>query len=196
MAGIEVDDREMMQSGTKHLLDILWHIVRRVWWASLLAIHVHPFVSTIRGLMDDGLAVGRVLALAGLIALMTFFVLKIIDVRFLRHHTRPKALIIFWIVTAMVHNNAATVALEAVSSQPAPAAILAGATVAGIALRRRSGRVLSKILRRFYGGLIWRRRIQISRLRCVIGEVGVSRRRFYDRPSGCALRGPPLCDIA
>jgi len=186
----------MMQSGTKHLLDLLWHVVRRVWWVSLLAIHAHPFISTIRGLMAEGFTLGPVLALIGLIGLITFFVLKILDVHFLRHHTRPKALIIFWIVAAMVHNNAATVALEAVSSQPAPVAILAGATVAGIASRRRSGQVLSKILRRVYGGLVSRRRIQFGQHCGAIAQVGVSRHRFHDRLSCCVLRGPPLVSIA
>ncbi len=128
----------MTSMTSHHLVDRFWSVLRRAWWGGLLAIHIHPLLSTLQALLLEEFSFGRSLAVGALLALSTFFVLKIIDVRFLRSKTRREVLIAFWIITAMVHSNAAAGAIEVAAIAPTPVAVLAAtAVVAAGALRSR-----------------------------------------------------------
>ena len=182
----------MKRYEARHLFDFLRAMVHRLWWVALLAVHVHPLISTMRFIILEGVTPGRSFALVGLILLIGFFILKIVDVPFLHHHARREALIVFWIIAALVHNNASTAALEAISNQPAPVAVLVGFSLTGAgAASRRSRPMARRFLRHLHDSLIARGRLTIAVFLHLVYEP-ILRSHFYDRPCHCALRAPPI----
>jgi len=182
-----------MKRFEQQLLDHAGSLIHRLWWVALLSVHLHPLISTMRGMVLEGVSPSRLMAMFVLLLLMTFFILKIINVSFLRHHARREALIVFWIVAALVHNNAATVALEAASAQPLPVAVLAGISVAGVGAStwKPNRASTTHFLKRIYDGLIARGPMVTPSYRLTILE-SLGGHRLYDRPCHCALRAPPV----
>jgi len=187
-------ENAMKRYEAQHFIDLVRSMTHRLWWMMLLAVHVHPLISTMRFMILEGVTPARLFAFFGLILLIGFFVLKIANVPFLRHHARREALIVFWIIAALVHNNASTAALEAVSTQPAPVAVLVGFSIAGSGVSsHRNRKKVVRFLRRLHDSLIARVRITCTLFLHLVYEP-VLRSRFYDRPCQCALRAPPVCD--
>jgi len=189
-------ENAMKRIGTQQFIDQLRSIAHRLWWVALLAVHLHPMISTMRSMVIDGVTPNLIMAMFVLLLLIGFFVLKIANVSFLRHHARREALIVFWVVAALVHNNAATAALEAATTQPLPVAVLAGASVVGVgaATWKPKRRTATQLLRRIYQGLTARGLILPTSYRKTILEP-IGRKRLYDRPSYCALRAPPVSPV-
>ena len=183
----------MKRFGQPQFLDHAGSIIHRLWWMALLAMHLHPMISTMRGMILEGVSPSRVMALLVLLLLITFFILKIVNVSFLRHHARREALIVFWVAAALVHNNAATAALEAATTQPLPVAVLAGASVVGVgaATWKPNRRRAARFLKRIYDGLTARGLVLSPSYRMMVLET-IGGRHFYDQPSYCALRAPPV----
>ena len=79
-------------------------IVRSLWWGGLILVHVPVILSIGRSVLDRP-ATAEVLAWSVLCLTVFLFVLKLLDVRFLRFRTRRTAVVAFALACALVHHE-------------------------------------------------------------------------------------------
>ncbi len=117
---------------------------RRLWWALLLLIHIPVIGGVGRSLLTepDG---GKWFAFAALTLTVLLFVGKLLDAPFLRFRTTRSAAIVFLLVCALVHHEAA--ASEAGREVLKVAAMALVATVAVEGFRRSTRRLRQQLLR-------------------------------------------------
>lgn len=111
---------------------------RRAWWALLILIHIPVLGSVGRSLLAHPER-GNWLALAALCLTVLVFVLKLLDVPFLRFRTRPGAAIVFLLICALVHRELATTQAAQEVLKLAPMVLVVGVAIEG--LRRSTSRL-------------------------------------------------------
>lgn len=166
----------------------------RVFWLLLLAVHI-PALLAVGGSVVRGEDAFSIVSIVGLALTVAFFVLKCLDVAFLRLRG-PGAKIAFLLVCAVVHREAVTSPIARQIIDGSPMVLVAGAAAVGSSRRLRQ-RVRGRVQR-------WARSIVIAIqrligqtemvLRSVVGFVRQTRWR-----TGMALyrvgeptRGPPV----
>ena len=110
---------------------LLFWFARQSFWILLVLIHIPALVGATRSLLlHPDLLHG--VSLLGLVLTVGCFVLKLCGVTFFSHgNTRSRALI-FLLIAALVHHEAAASAAEKVLAGPAPIILLSFLAVAGI----------------------------------------------------------------
>lgn len=114
---------------------------RRLWWALLIAIHIPILYNVARVLILDDEA-GSWLAFIALLLTVSLFVLKFIDVRFLRFRTSRNGALVFIIACLFVHNEVAASEVTREVFQQAPMILALGAVAVGARAARRQLRDL------------------------------------------------------
>jgi hypothetical protein len=169
------------------------HSTRALWFV-LLAMHV-PALIAVGGSVVRGEDAFSIVSIVGLVLTVAFFVLKCMDVAFLRLRG-PGAKIAFLLVCAVVHREAITSPVARQIIDGSPMVLVAGAAAVGS-----SRRIRLRVRRRVRG---WVRGVVIAMqrligqtemvLRSVVGFVRQTRWR-----TGMALyrvgeptRGPPV----
>ncbi len=116
-------------------------IARSLWWGGLILVHVPVLLSIGRSVLDRP-ATAEVLTWSVLCLTVFLFVLKLLDVRFLRFRTRRTAVVAFVLGCALVHHGVvASDAGQAVIGQT-PAILATGLLIEG--LRRARRRLLGR----------------------------------------------------
>lgn len=106
-------------------------IARSLWWGGLILMHVPVLLSIGRSVLDRPATAG-VLAWSVLCLTVFLFVLKLLDVRFLRFRTRRTAVVAFVLACALVHHEVvASDAGQAVIRQT-PAVLVTGLLIEGL----------------------------------------------------------------
>jgi len=109
----------------------------RVWWATLVAIHV-PIVLTVwSSILIDGADLSRVGSGILLILCMAFFALKFQDVWFLRLRTQQQSLIATCLLIAVFHHGALGPGVDQTIAIPATV-VVATLTIGGLVQKRRT----------------------------------------------------------
>ena len=99
----------LMRTLTRHLGGAA---VCRALWAGVAALHALPWVAATRSLLEQP-SVAAFAAWLGLALTITLFVLKILDVRWLRLGSRRLTALVFLMSCALVHHEAAVEVDEA-----------------------------------------------------------------------------------
>lgn len=120
-------------------------VLRRAWWLLLALIHVAPLFESMRWMVLEGMAGGRLLSGAAIWLTFTFFVLKFLDVGFLRWRMRRASVVAFVLACALVHDDAAPAAARSAMLSEMPGAIAASVLMTGLL---GSARLLPRALRR------------------------------------------------
>ena len=120
----------MISCNFRHKALLFW-FARRSFWLLLVLIHVPALVGATRSLiLHPDLLHG--VRLLGLVLTVGCFVLKLSGVRFFsRGNTRSRALI-FLLIAALVHQEAAAGAAEKILAGPAPILLLSILAVSGV----------------------------------------------------------------
>jgi len=125
-----------------------WQVAARLWWASLIVIHLPILATVVRGAMDSGLTADRLGSLIALAVTVALFAAKLADAPMLRLRSRRQSIVAMCLATAIMHHEAfAAPRQEWVA---APIAIALTATViAGASgrVRRRMVRITRVLLR-------------------------------------------------
>ncbi len=106
-------------------------IARSLWWGGLILVHVPVLLSIGRSVLDRP-ATAEVLTWSVLCLTEFLFVLKLLDVRFLRFRTRRGAVISFLLVCAIAHHEVAVSEVAQGIVEQTPAVLLTGALVEGL----------------------------------------------------------------
>ena len=107
-----------------------FRFLSQVTWGALLVFHLVLLVS---GLGDDSRGLGAQLAL---FVSTVFFGLKLLDVPFLRLRSARRAIILYVIVTALVHHDARAAIWDRPEGGPEVAMAVVTAVVGGLMLAR------------------------------------------------------------
>lgn len=165
------------------------HGARTVWFA-LVAMHV-PALIAVGGSMVRGEGSFSVLSIVGLLATVAFFILKCMDVPFLRMRG-PGSKIAFLLVCAFVHRGVVSGPMAAQIVENAPMIVVAGTLAMG------SSRLVRRRVQRWAGNAIrtiQRSLVRLQRLACsIFGLVPIAQRwsGFSIYRVGDPARGPPV----
>jgi hypothetical protein len=125
-------------------------IVRRAWWGLLVLIHAAPLLSATQSLVTASNIRGAVINCAVLWLACAFFVLKFLDVAFLRWRMRRSNWLTLALACALVHHDVVATAADRTIAQ-VPAAVAVSALVEGWTSRARlipeALRFLARLLR-------------------------------------------------
>ena len=114
---------------------------RRLWWALLIAIHI-PILANVARTLFIGAEPGSWLALIALCLTVLLFILKFIDVRFLRFRTRRNGALVFIVVCLFVHHEVTASEVTREVLQQAPMVLVFGVIAVGARAARRQLRDL------------------------------------------------------
>jgi len=106
----------------------LWARLARIWWGSLLAIHLPVLWAVWASVITDGPHISRIGSGIALALAIAFFALKLRDVSFLRLRTRQQSFVAVCLLTAIVHHGAVAPAIDEATF--AQATVVVAATVA------------------------------------------------------------------
>ncbi len=106
-------------------------IARSIWWGGLILVHVPVLLSIGRSVLDRS-ATAEVLAWWVLCLTVFLFVLKLLDVRFLRFRTRRTAVVAFILGCALVHNGVVTSDAGQAVIKQTPALLATGLLIEGL----------------------------------------------------------------
>ena len=104
---------------------------RQVWWLLLILIHIPVLASVGRTLLEHPEA-GKWVAFVALCLTVLVFILKLLDVPFLRFRTRRGAALAFLLVCALVHREMATTQAAQEVLKVVPMAMVVGMAVEGL----------------------------------------------------------------
>jgi len=169
------------------------HGIRAVWFA-LLAMHV-PALIAVGGSILRGEGSFSVLSIVGLLATVAFFVLKCMDVPFLRMRG-PGSKIAFLLVCAFVHRGVATGPMAEQIVENAPMIVVAGTLAMGSSrlVRRRVRRRVQRWVRDAIR-TVRRSLLRAQRMSCSIFGLVPMAQRWSGVPIfrvGDPARGPPV----
>lgn len=122
---------------------------RRLWWALLIAIHIPILANVVRTLFI-GNERGSWLAFIVLSLTVLLFVLKFIDVRFLRIRTHRNGVMVFIVACLFVHHEVEVSQVTREVLQQAPMVLALGAVALGARAARRHLRDLWRDLNSTY----------------------------------------------
>ena len=161
-------------------------IARSLWWGGLILVHVPVLLSIGRSVLDRP-ATAEVLTWSVLCLTVFFFVLKLLDVSFLRFRARPGTVLGFVLACALVHHEVVISDAGQALIKQTPAALMTGLVVEQV-LRAH---------RRFRG--VWRRMVAAPArcpvVVCAYGMLLAEPRRLPQwglRSSLCVPRAPPV----
>src|SRR5436190_10970984 len=93
---------------TTRIVRLRWNVLlRRVWWALLAMIHIAPLLGAMRTLIGEGPTGPRMVSATALSLAFAFFVLKLLDIGFLRWRMRRASFLAFALTCVLVHDDAA-----------------------------------------------------------------------------------------
>jgi len=84
--------------------DLMLKVLSRLWWALLIALHVPAVVSVFEGLVAEP-TVGRSVAAVAVAITVAIFVLKLIDVPFLRLGGHRRSALVFVLACSIAHHE-------------------------------------------------------------------------------------------
>lgn len=113
----------------------------RLWWALLIVIHI-PILANVGRTLVLGSESGIWLAFFALILTVLFFVLKLIDVRFLRIRSHRNGVMVFIVACLFMHHEVMASEVTHEVLQQAPMIMVIGAVVAGARITRKQFRNL------------------------------------------------------
>jgi len=161
-------------------------MLRRAWWALLAIIHIAPLLGAMRTLIAEGPTGPRVVSTAALGLAFAFFLLKLLDVGFLRWRMRRASFLAFALTCVLVHDDAAPAAVRQAMLAELPTAIAVSVVLAGL---QRTGRLIPRIVRR----LAWLLRRPVASFgacgETLARQAHILARRSLVRPS--IPRAPP-----
>lgn len=127
--------------------------VPRVWWGTLLFIHVPILVAVLWAFVTgtEQISISRMGSAISLLLAITLFVLKFFDVAWLRLHNTKQAIIAVGLLAAIVHGGAVARTMEAPEQSVAALAVLTTGAAGVVLIRlapkaRRALRVLAGLL--------------------------------------------------
>ncbi|MHC4948998.1 MAG: hypothetical protein ACYTG1_12190 [Planctomycetota bacterium] len=117
----------------------VWTRLPRIWWGSLIAIHVPILLAVCSSMLLDGLDLSRVGNAIVLILALGFFALKYQDAWFLRLRTRQQSFVAVCLLAALFHHDVVSPALvDEETAAQVTAVVVSSATVWHLARRRPS----------------------------------------------------------
>ncbi len=106
-------------------------IARSLWWGGLILVHVPVLLSIGRSVLDRP-ATAEVLTWSVLCLTVFLFVLKLLDVRFLRFRTRRTSVVAFALACALVHHEVVASDAGQAVVKHTPALLATGLLVEGL----------------------------------------------------------------
>ena len=165
---------------------MLYRLGWRAWWLLLILVHLPALSGVGRSALNptsDG--PGLVMGLAIILSVL-FFLLKLLDVRFLRIGSRRCEVVAFILAFALVHHHFAASAVGSAAMQQAPAALATALAAAALSQGRRALRSIRSL------AITLRQRLVPNPLWCTT----IQRERSPQSLTAiqlCAARAPPPC---
>lgn len=173
------------RSAPQALPDATWALLARLWWASLIVIHLPILAAVVRSVTESGLSADRLGSLAALAATVALFAAKLSNARFLRLRSSRQTIIATCLATAIMHHEVFSAPRQDWVTAPAIVVLAIGAVAgSGSRLRRRARQITRAVLR------------TLTQFLCIPGpfpwHAGLCG-RHWDTPIGALSVQPVLC---
>ncbi len=159
---------------------------RRLWWALLIAIHI-PILANVARTLFIGAEPGSWLALIALCLTVLLFILKFIDVRFLRFRTRRNGALVFILVCLFMHHEVTASEVTREVFQQAPMILALGAVAVGARAARRQLRDLWRNLATTFA-----RQLVVAHPYAIVVSEPPSIARWFINSRLAIPRAPPI----
>ena len=167
------------------LPDATWALLARLWWASLIVIHLPILAAVVRAAFESGLSADRLGSLAALAVTVALFAAKLSNARFLRLRSNRQTIIATCLATAIMHHEVFAAPRQEWVTAPAIVVLAIGAVAGSNSrLRRRARQITRAVLRTLTQFLCTPRPFPWHAGRCG---------RHWETPIGALSAQPVLC---